>query len=393
MAREKYNREKEHTVVGTYPPIMGMELGGAADSTGVCIVPETPRFYRPIDTRRNFRMLFEGKKPYWIPNNGWFGCDVNEFRPRQNPDNFANHQCIDGGPYIDYKTVDRHQVSWFQYVMVWEPLSMGATTYPGNPTLDDINDWEEKVQFPNLDDINWEEMREMNKTYLDHDKVNQLGIQMGMWERLMCLMDVSNAAMALVDEDQEEAMHAFLDKLSDFYVEYIRRVHAVCPLDSVMFHDDWGTHNGPFFSLETARKFFVGPMKKITDFCHANDIIFEHHSCGCAQALVPAMIEEGDDFWFPQAAINDLDMLVEKYKDEKRFCISVSSPVLPKGSTPEEVYEIARKWVDKYKDRRILMCQDVSITDPNHDPSLYPIFADAVYECSRIAFQDVEGQD
>ena len=134
-------------------------------------------------------------------------------------------------------------------------------------------------------------------------------------------------------------------------------------------------------------------MKKITDFCHANDIIFEHHSCGNASALVPAMIEEGDDFWFPQSAINDLDALIEQYKDEKRFCFALSSPVLPKGSTPEEVYEIGRKWVEKYKDHRVLICQDVSITDPDHDPSLYPIFADAVYECSRLAYQDVEGQD
>ena len=154
MAREKYNREKEHTVIGTYPPIMGMELGGAADSTGVCIVPESPRFYRPIETRRNMKMLFEGKKPYWMPNHGWFGCDINEFRPRQNPDNFANHQCIDGGPYIDYKQVDRKQVSWFKYVMVWELLSMGATTYPGNPTLR-VSSVFYQLQSQNEDIVGW----------------------------------------------------------------------------------------------------------------------------------------------------------------------------------------------------------------------------------------------
>lgn len=369
-----------------------MELGGAVDSNGVCIVPESPRFYRPIETRRNYKMLFEGKKPYWIPNNGWFGCDVNEFRPRQNPDNVANHQCIDGGPYVDYANRSREVASWFDYVMVWEPVAMGATTRPGCPTLDDMNDWEEKVKFPNLDDIDWEEMHTMNLEYLNTDKPNQLGIQMGMWERLMCLMDVSNAAMALVDEDQEEALHAFLDKLSDFYVDYIDRVTKVCRIESVMFHDDWGTQNGPFFSLDTARAFFVPYMKKITDFCHSKGIIFEHHCCGKAERLVDAMIEEGADYWFPQAAINDLDALVEKCRG-RNFAIVLSSPVLPKGSTPEEVYEIGRKWVEKYKDEMILMQQDVSITDHNHDPSLYPIFADAVYECSRIAFQDVEGQD
>lgn len=392
MAREKYNREKEHEVVGTYPPILGMELGGAMDSTGVCVVPESPRFYRPIELRKNYKMLFEGKTPYWIPNNGWFGCDVNEFRPRQNPDNVANHQCIDGGPYVDYKNRPREMVSWFNYVMVWEPVAMGATTRPGSPVLDDINDWEEKVKFPNLDDIDWAEMKEMNKDYLNTDKPNQLGIQMGMWERLMCLMDVSNAAMALMDEDQEEEMHRFLDKLSDFYIDYIDRVTKVCRIESVMFHDDWGTQNAPFFSLETARNFFVKPMRKITDFCHSKGIVFEHHCCGNAQMLLPAMIEAGSDCWFPQSSINDLDALVEQCKGTN-FVIILSSPVLPKGSSPEQVYKIGKDWVEKYKDCRIMMQQDVAITDPNHDPSLYPYFADAVYECSRIAYQDVEGQD
>lgn len=102
----------------------------------------------------------------------------------------------------------------------------------------------------------------------------------------------------------------------------------VCRIDSVMLHDDWGTQNGPFFSLETAIKFFVPPMKRIVDFLHANDIIFEHHCCGKAESLVPAMVIVGTDFWFPQAAINDVDALIEKYKDE-HITFAVSSPILP----------------------------------------------------------------
>lgn len=389
MAREIYNKEKEHTPVGTYPGIKGMELGGDAEGKGVSVIPETPAFYRPIPTRENYKMLFEGKTPYWIPFNGWFFCDVNEFRPRQNADNVANHQCIDGGDYVDYTKQPKEVVSWFGYVMEWEAEAMGATVRPGNPVLDDINDWEEKVQFPNLDDINWDEMKEMNKDYLNTDKANQLGIQMGLWERLMCLMDVSNAAITLVDEDQEEELERFLDKLSDFYVDYIDRVSKCGRIDSIMFHDDWGTQNAAFFSLETARKVFVKPMKKIIDFCHSKGIVFEHHSCGKAQSLVPAMIEAGVDYWCPQSRINDVDKLIETYKDE-HITFAVYNPVLPKGSTPEDIYNQAKAWVEKYKDAGILLQQDPSITDPNHDASLYPLFADAVYECSRIAYQNCE---
>lgn len=91
-----------------------------------------------------------------------------------------------------------------------------------------------------------------------------------------------------------------------------------------------------------------------------------------------------------QAAINDVDQMIEDYKND-HIIFSVSSPLLKKGSTPEDVREIARNFVEKYKDKHILFCQNVSLADnPEYDASLYPIFADAVYEYSRLAYQDAE---
>lgn len=387
MAREAYNREKEHEVIGTYPGIYGMELGGGKQG-GVTIIPESPAFYRPISPRENYKLAASGKTPYWIPETGWFFCDVNQFRPRQNADNRANHQCIDGGPAIDYTKVPLVQTGWFDCPLEWEPHAMGATVRPGHPQLEEIYGWRD-LNWPDLDAIDWEEMREMNKTYTATQKPNQLGIQMTLWERMMQLMDVSNAAIALVDEDQEEEVHLFLDALADLYIDYIGRVNDVCPIDSIYFHDDWGTQNGPFFSLETARKFFVPPMKKVVDFCHSKNIMFEHHCCGKAQDLVPAMIETGSDYWLPQPAINDVDALVFKYKGQYRFC--VSSPKLPVGSTEEEVRAIAREFVEHYKDCHILFSQNVALLGTGEtDDAMYPVFADAVYEYSRLAYQDVE---
>lgn len=394
MARPKYDAEKEHEIIGMYPGIQGMELGGGGkggdDAVVMNIVPETPRFWRPIEPRENYKMLFEGKKPYWMPYIGWIACDVEEFRPRQSPDCYAHHQCLDGGPFIDYSTWDPIQRGWFGLDLEWEPMSGGVTTRPGNPILDDINDWKEKIPWPNLDEIDFEEMGEMNKEYLGTDKCNQLGIQLGMWERLMCLMDVENAAVALIDEDQEDALHEFLDALVDFYIDYIERVTKVCRIDSIMFHDDWGTQNAPFFSLETAMDIFVPHMKRLIDFVHSKGIVFEHHCCGHAMELVPAMIAEGDDYWFPQPAINDLDYLIEKYKDEP-ITFAIVNPKLPVGSSEEEVRAIAKAFVDKYADKGVLWTLDVAGQfEPGHDASLFPLFQDAVYEYSRIHFQDVE---
>ena len=390
MRREAYNAQKEHTVVGTYPGFKGMEDIRLRNDKGECIVPDSDRFYRPIPVYENFKMLFRGETPYWMPNNGWFFCDTQEFRPRQGQDCRAHHQCLDGGPLIDYSKVPKLQYGWFDLPLEWEPLSCGATVRPGNPTLVDMNDWKEVIKWPDLNEIDFDEMKTMNEKYLGTDRINQLGIHLGFWERLMCLMDVSNAAIALVDEDQEYALQEFLDKLSDFYCDYITRVSKIGRIDSVMVHDDWGTNNGPFFSLETARKFFVAPIKKVVDTCHSLDIIYEHHCCGKAQALAPAMVECGTDYWFPQSTINDLDQLIADYKNDHLTC-AVGNPILPKGSSVDEVRKIAKDFVDKYKDKGVLFCADSSTTRvPGHDHSLFPIFQDAVYEYSRLAYQHLD---
>ena len=390
MKREAYNQTKERTVVGTYPGFKGMEDIRLRNDRGECIVPDTDRFYRPIPVYENFKMLFRGETPYWIPNNGWFFCDTQEFRPRQGKDCRAHHQCLDGGPLIDYTKIPKLQRGWFNLPLEWEPLSCGATVRPGNPTLEDMNDWKEVLQWPSLEEIDFDEMKRMNETYLGTDRINQLGIHLGFWERMMCLMDVSNAAIALMDEDQEYAVQSFLDKLSDFYCDYITRVSKIGRIDSVMIHDDWGTNNSAFFSLDTARKFFVAPTKKVVDTCHSLNIIYEHHCCGKAQALAPAMVECGTDYWFPQSTINDVDKLIEDFKND-HLTFAVGNPILPQGSSEEEVRKIAKEFVDKYKDKGVLFCADSSTTRiPGHDHSLFPIFRDAVYEFSRQAYQNLD---
>lgn len=390
MKREAYNPTKERTVVGTYPGFKGMEDIRLRNDRGECIVPDTDRFYRPIPVYENFKMLFRGETPYWIPNNGWFFCDTQEFRPRQGKDCRAHHQCLDGGPLIDYTKIPKLQRGWFNLPLEWEPLSCGATVRPGNPTLEDMNDWKEVLQWPSLEEIDFDEMKRMNETYLGTDRINQLGIHLGFWERMMCLMDVSNAAIALMDEDQEYAVQSFLDKLSDFYCDYITRVSKIGRIDSVMIHDDWGTNNSAFFSLDTARKFFVAPTKKVVDTCHSLNIIYEHHCCGKAQALAPAMVECGTDYCFPQSTINDVDKLIEDFKND-HLTFAVGNPILPQGSSEEEVRKIAKEFVDKYKDKGVLFCADSSTTRiPGHDHSLFPIFRDAVYEFSRQAYQNLD---
>ena len=386
MIIPEYDADKEYEVVGEYPPIKGLEIFGEG------YFPSTPQYNRPISPRENYHRLMHNKTALWMPEVGWTQCDIQQFRPRQHPDNLGNHQCIDGGEKPDFAILGDEVIGWFDIPFKWEPGCGGAMPRPGFVAIDDMNDWE-TLNWPDLDDFDWDAIHDMNVEYLGTNKANQLGVQFGFWERMMNLMGVSDAAMALIDEDQEDAIHAFLDRLADTYIDYITRMNTkVGRIDSVFLHDDWGTQNGPFFSLETCEEFFVPPMKKVVDACHAQGIVFEHHCCGKAQNLVPAMLQTGSDYWCPQI-MNDMDMMLEEYKDE-HFTFSILSPMLPKGASDAQIDEMGHEFVEKYWKYGCVWTKNADwFPNPNHDQDLYPDFQKAVYKYSRLAHAGEEVED
>ena len=380
MARPAFD-EKEFEVKGMYPGIERFEVS----EKGRTSIPETPIYNRPISVRENWKLLFEGRKPYWIPTTGWIMCEQNQFRPRLCPDNVGNHQIFDGGPAEDYDKLDRITRGWFDLKLEWEPMASGATVRPGDPKVKDINCWEDYVSIPNLDEVDWEQYLKENREYLSIDKMNQLGIQFGLWERLMCLMDVDKAAVALIDDEQKEGVHRFFDRLCDFYDDYIGRIAALYDIQGVYFHDDWAHQNGPFFSVDTAMEMLLPYMKRLVESAHKRGLYFEHHCCGKAEMLVPVMIEAGVDMWCGQE-INDQDMLAQKYK-EAPIVLGVRNPPIPQDGTDDELRKIAKEWVNRYKDCRI---GAMFAYDTAFETQAFQKFVRYVYEYSRKAFCDFD---
>lgn len=297
--------------------ISGVHKCGMVDmlaNMGLPQMPESePLYHWPISPKENFRRLFQEKKPCWTPRVGWAYCEINPFEPRLLPDNIGAHIISDGEPSYDFrgKTLD---TGWLGLEWLYVPEVGGSTVKPGNPLIEDMNDWEKILKWPDLDALDWEGMAEKNKEYLNTPQLNELHLLNGLWERLISLMDVSGAAIAMIDEDQQDAVKSFFDRYADLLIEVITRVKKICDIDCVLIHDDWGTQNGPFFSLDTVREMIVPYMKRIVDAIHDMGMFYEHHCCGKAEALVPAMIECGMDFWCPQT-LNDIDKLLDLYPD------------------------------------------------------------------------------
>lgn len=367
--REKFD-QKEFEVIGEYPDY---------PTHVMALVPKAPiqkKFNRPITARENWKLLFNGKNPYWIPQAGFFNCEVQVFRPRMHPDNVATRLVFDAEELPQYES--NIAKGWFDLDWEWVDIAGGASVHPGNPAVRDINKWEEQVPFPNLDDMDWENCIAKNKDYVKSDKMVQVGLLSGFWERLMSLMDVDHAAIALVDEDQQDGVHRLFDRLADLYVDYIDRLHKHFAIDGFLIHDDWGTQNNPFFSLATCREMIVPYLKRVVDACHERNIAFELHSCGRVEPLVPALIEAGVDLWCGQT-MNDYLRMATTYQ-EVSLVFGVQLLPEPAGTTAEEIRAMAKDFVEKYKECKIALV----------NKGASPLFFAAVYEFSRKAYEQAE---
>ena len=382
MARPKFDPKELEPSGEFYPAMSGF---------GGMVMPPDPILQRPISAAENLKLLLSGKKPYWIPVGGFMGADMQGFRPRINPDNIANHQIFDGGPAYDYSDIIKtskygdHINSWW-FDLDWITTDVGGAMFlPGAPKIPDITHWEDYISMPDLDLCDWDSLAEMNATYLGTDKLNQLGIQCGLWERLMALMDATDAALALIDDEMKVGTHRFFDAYANFLIDYIGRVKERVNIECVVIHEDWAHQRGPFFSADIAREMLVPYVKRITDFCHANGMFYEIHMCGATELLIPTYIEAGVDMWSAiQPLLYDTGALVKQYKNEN-LVFGMSAPEVTPDYTEAAMRQAAKDFVDEYKDCKIMV--SYFSMDPEF-PGYHPGFQAAVYEYSRLAYQD-----
>ncbi len=187
-----------------------------------------------------------------------------------------------------------------------------------NPVLEDIADWREIIQWPDLDAWDWSKAAEVD--HLDQiDRENQM-VEVfcvnGPFERLHMLMGFEEALCALLTDPEE--VTAFLDAFMEWKLKLIEKIKEAYNPDILMFHDDWGTQNAPFFSPDTWRALIKPQIKKAVDKCHELGMFYEHHSCGYIEPFVPDFVEIGVDSWQGQE-INNISKLKELTGDKLEF--------------------------------------------------------------------------
>lgn len=302
MNRKPYDPEKESKIVGTIScfPSPNFPEG------------KMPKLDTPISYRDNVLAMLKGEPPQWIP---YYATEVQMVNPRLIPDNVARAMVMDAEPMAG---IQKGGLDLFGVYWEYEALVGGSMVKPGNPMCPDITQWEKYIKFPDLEKLDWAGSAKINAPYLTEDRMNEWTIFSGLFERLISFLDFEAAAMALMDEDQQESTHRLFDKLADFYDEYFGYIKKYFNINMIQFHDDWGSQRAPFFSLSTCREMLVPYLKRIVESAHKRGMYFHLHCCGKDEMLVPAMIEAGVDLWIPQP-MNDVPKLLKLYNDKIMF--------------------------------------------------------------------------
>lgn len=106
----------------------------------------------------------------------------------------------------------------------WEyvPVAGGSMVRPGTPLLEDANDWNQILKFPDIDAWDWDASGRQNYDFLHNGKANMLWFLNGCWyERLVSFMDFEGAVVALIDDEQKDALKELFAKTTELYCRLV----------------------------------------------------------------------------------------------------------------------------------------------------------------------------
>lgn len=212
-----------------------------------------------------------------------------------------------------------------------------AIPTPGRYLFTEIPEWHKKLMIPDLEAYDWEKLAEVDmKTNIigamagngqtpdEQEKSNagKLKVAMllqGMFERLHSCMGFENALTALMEDPDECA--AFFSAIADYKIAEIQKIAKYYPVDVINAHDDYGMANGLFMRPELWRKLLKPQLKRIVEATHDCGLIYQHHSCGYIEPLLPDFVEIGVDAIDTLQACNTrLPELKRQYGDRITFC-------------------------------------------------------------------------
>lgn len=143
-----------------------------------------------------------------------------------------------------------------------------------------------------------------------------------------------------------------LDKFTDFYHEYYRRMFDAVGdrIDVFALADDLGMQNTLLIGPELFDEYIAPRLKKMADLAHQYNIKLLLHTCGNVESLIPRLIESGVDILDPIQP-ESMDPIEIKRKFGNNICLrgGISVQNVVTRATVEEVKIETRRIIEALK--------------------------------------------
>ena len=303
----------------------------------------TPVFSHPVSLFDAVKANLVDHDPIWM----FQGYEAGIFCPSVIPDHVARGFCFEAFPTPREKFGGKDM-----FGLNWKFVEVAGGSMSEGLLFDDANDWKDHINFEEVykgvDSWDWEGSAAANNEMLAKSPRTFWFLNGAWFERLISFMTFEGAAMALLDDDQIDAVKELIHETTSLYMYIVDKCEKHYKnLPGYCIHDDWGSQMAPFFSEEVAREVFLPEMKRFVDHVHSYGKFIELHSCGKCESRCGVFVDAGFDSWTPMG-MNDTAALYEKYGD--KIVISVVCKELddPANATEEELRAAARSYAAKF---------------------------------------------
>lgn len=224
--------------------------------------------------------------------------------------------------------------------------------------IKDIENWRDYVKAPSLEysDEQWAICKAMFDAVDGTQAFKAPLIASGLFEQTHNLCEITNALMYFITNPKE--MHELIEYLTEWELELAEKICTHLKPDALLHHDDWGSGNSTFLSLDMFTEFFLEPYTRIYGYYkeHGVDLII-HHSDSYAATLVPRMIEMGIDVWQGCTESNNIPELIEHYGGQITFMGGLDNKFVDfEGWTKENNREVVKKVCDECGTKYFIPC-------------------------------------
>lgn len=216
--------------------------------------------------------------------------------------------------------------------------------------FEDVEDWKHYVKFPDPEAMHFGEILKGTMQAMgvnpETEVVSALLLS-GQFERLNEMIGMENALCAFYECPDE--LHEFFEAMCEYKLKCIELAHKAIHPDVIQMHDDWGAANNMLFSPELWREFIKPNEARYAQKIHELGMLYEHHSCGYIQQIIPDLCEIGVDCLNPVNVCNDVAAIKAQCGGKITIKGGVDNQKIDSGhATEEEIRAEVRRCIDAY---------------------------------------------